>query len=203
MTSPRVALSDLAQFTLLSIELGNGDARFAGSFTHLKAVREGFGWLYVSRADSIRGKLTTLDPVKQTAVFVALAPKAMPQVGDTFPYVGGPRNPTDVARILEGPESWQRVAFRPSDAIEIRDPEHPGTILQRKATVSDDPKEESKSVRMREAGWDHEHCELCWAKVGHGGATHGYESVEGRWLCEGCYAEYVIPRDLAFLYRGQ
>jgi hypothetical protein len=200
MTSPQVALSDLAKFTVSAIEAGQEDAyRIAGCFSHLKGVGEGRGWLYVSRTDSISGALRALDVTNMTAVFIASHPKITVHVGDRFPYLRGPRNPVDVARILEGPESWQRVEFQASDAVEFRDPEHPGTIFQRPVRENDVVLDESKSVRIREGGWDHEHCEFCMAKIGHGGAPLGYKSVDSLWLCEDCYGKYVLRRDLSFL----
>jgi hypothetical protein len=37
-------------------------------------------------------------------------------------------------------------------------------------------------------------------KIGHGGCEHGYQSVENQWLCEECYAKYVVDRSLGFVY---
>jgi hypothetical protein len=203
MDSTRVTLNDLAQFTVAAVESGpDGTARLAGFFTHLKGVREGRGWLYVSRTDSIVGALATLDATNMTAVFVVSQPKAVPRVGDKFPYLRGNWNTADIARVLEGEECWRRIVFQASDAVEFRDPKHPGSIIQRPVNDENDHVPDgSQSVRIREAGWDHEHCRFCMAKIGHGGAAHGYKSVEGRWLCEDCYAKYVVQRDLSFLHR--
>jgi len=44
-------------------------------------------------------------------------------------------------------------------------------------------------------GWEHEHCELCWATIsphdGHQptGYTDGKE-----WLCISCFGKYIAPR---------
>jgi hypothetical protein len=201
MNPAPVTLGDLAQFTVLGVESSSEvAATIAGSFTHLKGVREGRGWLYVSRTDSIVGALNTLDTTNMTAVFVASKPKTVPRIGDRFPYLEGYWNPAKIAMVLDGQGCWKRIAFQASDAIEFRDPKHPGSIIQRPVNENDHVPDGSQSVRIREAGWDHEHCEFCMAKVGHGGSAHGYKSVEGRWLCEDCYANYVVQRDLSFLH---
>lgn len=40
-------------------------------------------------------------------------------------------------------------------------------------------------------GWDHEHCELCFEKIGTGGIPGGYATVdEYRWLCPVCWQDF-------------
>jgi hypothetical protein len=48
-------------------------------------------------------------------------------------------------------------------------------------------------------GWDHEHCELCWGKIGSGGDPEGYSNGNGHWVCSRCYKRYVDPGDLRFV----
>ena len=48
-------------------------------------------------------------------------------------------------------------------------------------------------------GWDHEHCEICHKKIGHGGEPVGLFSSPDAWVCEECYASFVVPRSLAFV----
>jgi hypothetical protein len=52
-------------------------------------------------------------------------------------------------------------------------------------------------ARLVTLGWDHEHCELCNAHIDIG--MYGFCDPEDRWMCENCYARYVLRRDLAFV----
>lgn len=39
--------------------------------------------------------------------------------------------------------------------------------------------------------WDHEHCELCFEKIGTGGIAGGYATAdEYRWLCPVCWRDF-------------
>ncbi len=46
-----------------------------------------------------------------------------------------------------------------------------------------------RSYRLYREGWDHDHCEFCWAKfsLGEGDLNRGYSTEdEYRWVCESC-----------------
>jgi hypothetical protein len=44
-------------------------------------------------------------------------------------------------------------------------------------------------------GWDHDHCEFCWAKFGGqelpGALQVGYKTADGyRWICQNCFSDF-------------
>ena len=47
-------------------------------------------------------------------------------------------------------------------------------------------------------GWDHEHCELCWAKISRlpGDSSEGYSDGD-QWICIECFTRFVLPRQKA------
>ncbi len=47
-------------------------------------------------------------------------------------------------------------------------------------------------------GWDHEHCAICWEKIGACGQPEGYVSNR-TWVCEHCYTKFVRQRSLEFI----
>ena len=47
--------------------------------------------------------------------------------------------------------------------------------------------------RAYRQGWDHDHCEFCWAKFSlePGDLNAGYSTEDGyRWLCPDCYEDF-------------
>jgi hypothetical protein len=63
--------------------------------------------------------------------------------------------------------------------------------------TSDQAGPPNATTRIVPGGWDHEHCELCNAHIDAGNV--GYCDSSEHWVCEACYARYVVPHDLAFV----
>jgi hypothetical protein len=93
--------------------------------------------------------------------------------------------------VLDRDRKWRRTRFEPTDAVRTSEPG--GAVLMRSSGAGTDEGELVKS------GWDHEHCALCWEKIGPAGQTEGYRSPPHTWLCERCYVEYVAKRSLEFI----
>lgn len=49
------------------------------------------------------------------------------------------------------------------------------------------------------AGWNHEHCAICWQTLGLGGQLEAYVNDNGTWVCEQCYVGFVERRSLEFI----
>ncbi len=198
MSNQRVLLSDLGHFTIASIlALPQDEVELRGSFSHLRGVRSGRGWLYIWSSDAILGDLAELDPESKTARFTSVNPRVELQPGQSFPWLDGYWDPWHVAMVL-GPEtSFKRVAFQPQAAVSFRQPSVPGhTVLapEGQALPAD-----AQEVRVLDQGWDHEHCKLCMQTIGVGGMADGYVNPENRWLCTDCFEKFVVRHDLSFL----
>jgi len=50
------------------------------------------------------------------------------------------------------------------------------------------------ALLLERDGWDHDHCELCRAKLPHD-EPEGYTNGAHRWLCLACHARYVRSRE--------
>jgi hypothetical protein len=108
-----------------------------------------------------------------TAVFVAPPPCSAVRLAQRFPYLDGYWNASDVAMVLDGELAWKRITFQAKDAVEFRDPKAPGHTVQEPVGQNDGLPEGATFLRIKKDGWDHEHCKLCWEKIGHGGCEHG------------------------------
>jgi hypothetical protein len=49
------------------------------------------------------------------------------------------------------------------------------------------------------AGWDHEHCSICWEKIGAGGQTVGYVDQSNEWVCQACHKNFIEPGSIGFV----
>jgi hypothetical protein len=92
--------------------------------------------------------------------------------------------------VLDSSTSWLRSVFAPVDAVSVT---HPGGSLITKVGPDD------VSGQILAGAWDHEHCEVCYQKIGTGGQAAGWANSEKKWVCESCYVAYVAARSLEFV----
>lgn len=202
----RVRLKDLAHFQVRSIQrVASGWSQVEGGFTHLIGVRPSeepertVGFLYRSRKDSLYlFSEKKFDPQSGTVKFLTPPTKRMLRPGDSFPYVDYYWSPKQVSFALEPASAWRRVRFGPKDSVRYRDPAVPGWWKSHLASVP--VSEGGTDVGIIKGGWDHEHCDFCWSRIGEGGARYGYFSkADNDWLSVRCHREFIAAHDLRFL----
>jgi hypothetical protein len=99
--------------------------------------------------------------------------------------------------VLDKDICWTRMQFVAPDAF-VEPSETPGWRKWRIATPDDNERADGEIVP---GGWDHEHCELCWQRIGSGGDRERYTGAN-QWVCVRCYKRYIAPRDLRFVVEG-
>lgn len=174
---------------------GNGDQVVVGRFSHLRGVRNDGGWLYRRPGPSIVGGLSHVPPDAGEAVEfrtadLELAPELRP--GVSYPWVDQYWQAYHVDMVLAG--RWEPRTFAAMAARYFR---LDGATGWQPADARLPKGAEDLGVRA--GAWDHEHCELCRARIGAGGSPHGFVDPEEHWLCASCHPRYAIPRDLSFL----
>jgi hypothetical protein len=192
-------LRDLPQFTVLEVRAPhpNGSTDVVGCFSHLRGVHAEDGWLYRRGGPSMVGGLDALPREAGTLVVfttpdAALAPELAP--GAVYPWVGGYWQAYHLDMILAGPAHWQRRTFAAAPAQYFRLAGVTGW-----QPLGGPLPQGAEDLGVRAGAWDHEHCELCRAHIGAGGAPEGYVSADDRWLCPTCYARYAATRDVSFV----
>ena len=99
--------------------------------------------------------------------------------------------PQQLKLIEDRNRVWRRAVFEASDMILFDRGPGQGPIGRQLQ-----PNEQAAAgSRVVKDGWDHAHCELCWATLSvHESHQHdGY--TDGRdWLCIGCFDKYIAPR---------
>ena len=82
--------------------------------------------------------------------------------------------------------TWRREKFESSPAVEHR---VDGVRVLGKVEAG------APGPTVIAEGWDHEHCELCWAKISQlpGSSPEGYTDGN-HWICLDCFNQYVQPR---------
>lgn len=188
-------LRDLAQFSVESVRDAATNPRLVGHLSHMRGVREGRSWLYAGD-DSVIGDLEQLDPATGAAVFWApyWTAESPAQPGTSLPWVDAYWQAYHVSMIIDQTNSWRRAEFVAEDAQAFVLDGHRGW-----QKLGQELLDGAVARGVVPGGWDHEHCELCRAHIGAGGAAFGYVDVEDRWLCEACYRRYAEPHDLSFL----
>jgi hypothetical protein len=189
-----VRLADLPQYTIESVAETDGVQRLSGRFSHVRGLRTGRGWLYNSAADSIAVDLEVLDSINGHAVVSVVGSDRTVAEGDRFPWLDGFWRPHHVAMVVEPDHVWSAAEFVATPArffmlAGVRGWQRADAPLPDGAT----------ELEIRPAAWDHEHCEICQAKIGVGGEPAGFRDTEDRWLCRDCHDRFVMLRDLSFL----
>jgi hypothetical protein len=96
--------------------------------------------------------------------------------------------------ILDPSNAWRHTTFVPSAAQYFLVRGHRGW-----QPVGQELPGGATPLEIVEGAWDHEHCELCRAKIGVHGEPVGYLDNAQRWLCQACFHRYAEPRYLSFL----
>ena len=95
-----------------------------------------------------------------------------------------------LALVEDRSRLWRQEAFQPHDGLAHS---ADGTRLMRKRPPGEPP---APNEAIVEAGWDHEHCALCWEKIAtYEGCQHTGMTDGNDWLCITCYQRYILPRE--------
>ena len=113
--------------------------------------------------------------------------------GATFPWLDHYWQPYHLAMILAPAEGWERRTFVATPARYFRQ----GTVTGWQELDALLP-EGAMDLGVRDGAWDHEHCELCNARIGAAGSAEGYVDPDARWLCSACYETYAVSHDVSF-----
>jgi len=130
------------------------------------------------------------DRIEYRTSDVALAPEL--RVGAVYPWIDGYWQAYHVAMILAG--EWQPRTFVAGPARYFRLAGVTGW------QPADAPlMEGAEDLGIREAAWDHEHCELCGERIGAEADARGFVDPDDHWLCSTCYERYAVGRDVSFV----
>jgi hypothetical protein len=127
-------------------------------------------------------------------------------VGNNFPLLDSYFNPYQVAMVLDENRRWTRTRFSPRDAIATPGPNGftclkplggGGSSRYYPPRPGDTSPESGGQVIA--GSWDHEHCNLCDARISPPDAPEGYVDDRGHWVCCRCFEAYVAKHDLGFI----
>ncbi len=177
----------LPEFAVEALE----DVCVVGTFEASKWVSDGDGVMLLVGERLVEGQFDGVDAQARRARirFNEPADLAQLRVRARFPFVDiylGDK----AALVLDRSKEWRLVEFQPVDAVE----RVAGDVRILAKATSDDA-----SASVEEGGWDHEHCEICYEKIGAAGLPKGWTSASDEWLCEVCYEAYLKPRSLGFI----
>jgi hypothetical protein len=188
-------LKDLPQFKVLSIQIKGDEVWIFGFFNQTNSVREARSWLLKNQEYYI-GDLRDLDINTKNAIFVNWnKDSSNVKEGEIFSWIPGCWNLDFIFRILDKTKLWQKVNYKPQDAQVFMQ----NGIRGWSKVGKNIPKDAIKTNEIISKGWDHEHCEICHARVGKEGSPIGYTDNDRYWLCQKCFKKYASKNDLAFI----
>jgi hypothetical protein len=200
MKHPPTTLADLSQFTIQQMVQQSDHSLLSGRITKPGRLSSGEHLsVFISLKENARGVLTELDPDAALAVLSVNAKNLHPAlvIGATFPVYDA-YWARKLPLALDDDIHWTRMQFVPLDAF-VEPSENAGWRKWRIATPDDSKRTDGRIVP---GGWDHEHCELCWHKMGPAGDSDGYFSGAKQWVCVSCYDCFIQPRNLQFVMEG-
>jgi hypothetical protein len=193
-------LSGLPQFTVEEIQPTTNavETNVIGRLSHLRGIRSTRGFLYRSSGPSIVGDLAVVPrSIEERVEFnvftsdLALAPDL--RIGAEFPWLDGYWQPRHLSMILAVSERWERRRFVPSPARYFRVDGVRGWQADSEPLPAG-----ATDLGVRADGWDHEHCELCEARISTDENPEGYVDPENYWLCLDCFDKYASLNDISF-----
>ena len=166
-------LSDVPRLTVTTASERGFTATFDPS---PYVVDRAIGCFCVEDSQFVWGRFSFVNLNERTCLFQLDNPDELRlvEVGHSYPYFDGYWGER-AAIVLDRRRDWKRERFVPRDALN-----------QFGQTIT--------------GGWDHEHCAICWAKIGNGGEPEAFfDSAHDTWLCETCYTAYVKTASLSFI----
>lgn len=189
----QMQISDFPAFVISEAGILAGEVNLTGTFTNVTGVREGRSWLLLPDSPLI-GDLVDLDLSRKTARFVTPHRDAgvMPN-GPPVPWLDGYWEASLVRRVADPAWVWRQIHFTATDAIEFTQ-----NGVRGWTQIGNSIPAGGKFLRVSPKGWDHEHCAICWQKIGRGGDCLGYVDEENTWLCETCFQKFASQHDVSF-----
>ena len=195
-----------------------------GAFDRTSEVKEGHCAMLVPGQEVLTasgGNLNILDPALGTALFQT-SDELMPEVaGVELSYVDDTWEPIHVWMVAVPTWKWTRTLFQAADAIgrvvdgagvSLLDGEEVREWIQIKPVGKDSNLSRCYPVfpsgkpvlppiganGLIKGGWTHAHCEICDTHID--AENYGYVDAGEHWVCESCYARYVVNHDLSFMW---
>ncbi len=151
-------------------------------------------WLWVSDSEAILPSIKSFDFNSREISLLISKDEYRENIrpGEVLHWMNPAGQAYHVTMILEG--KWNQRYFVPEDAVHFEvNGVHGWKINSGKLP------EGAKQTSIQPKGWDHEHCELCDARIGNDGFELGYIDDNEHWICPDCFTKWAKPKSLKFL----
>jgi len=223
-TSPRKTIEDFPKFFVTGLRRGPTAAE---GYTHfeidgyfdrpiaIEPTGPQWFWLLFGKRECLCAGVQSFNKETKAAALYFDAREEPQIVGSALAYLSPYWRAFNVWMVLDPDWGWEKKQFLGIDAIaEDYQAEETSIVEGREVQVwtklsparggqsrlypaANQTSTPASTAQLVPLGWDHEHCELCRAHIDVG--MFGYRDPDDRWMCENCYAKYVVTRDLAFV----
>jgi hypothetical protein len=216
-------LRDFPQYDVVAVRRGETSSQgftnfeLDGKFDRtIENIDSGWFWLLIGEKACLCATLLSMDKDTQTAKLTSSLIDEPKVVGQSLAYLSAYWQARHVWMILDPAWGWEKKRFQGVDAVaENYVASEPSIVDGREVRVwtklelvggrgasryypaSDQCLPPNAEQRLVPGGWEHEHCDLCKSHIDAG--EFGYCDPAGHWMCENCFARFVINRDLSFV----
>ncbi|MEW6026128.1 MAG: hypothetical protein AB1599_02385 [Planctomycetota bacterium] len=174
-------IDNVPELTINAITNKKGETIFDIRVNKWKWIAEDY-WAFILLDDYsfIEGQFKDVNQKKLTAKFITkIKIDNKIQCNKFYPYLAGYwQERAEI--VLDKSLRWSPVNFEPRDAIKHKNDGSTETIKN---------------------GWDHEHCNICWATISLHENTSYMKSNKNHDICLECFEKYIKQRSIEFGYQ--
>ena len=171
-------MDDLPIFVVTEIQ--QDAPQLTGKVYRWHWVGEGhYAYLYLGDDKFVIGKFCNVEESNKITSFTFEEPDLVPDIkpGDSIQYFDGYWGQR-AKIVFDHTLDWQKTLFEPHDTIAI---------------YPDGTKEDMPG------GWDHDHCEICWATISKNKNQNFMNSDQDDCVCLACFGDYIEPKNIDFI----
>ncbi len=172
---------NIEDLPILIVSLVQSDSpQLMGRVNRWQWVGEGhIAYLYLDANKPVEGKFCNVDESTKSVSFAFKHPDSATKIirDESIPYFDGYWEERALI-VFDQNLVWEECTFKPRDAIKTyhdgRTDEIPG-------------------------GWDHEHCDICWATISQKENQVFMKSSQGDCVCLNCFTNHVKAKNIDFI----
>jgi hypothetical protein len=177
-------IENLPKFIVETVNYESDKIILAGKVDRWEWIGEGyFTDIFLDEHNIIEGEFLEVNKESLSAKIIikSIIERGKIQTKKSYPYFDGYWGER-AQLVFNSSLEWAKTNFKPSDAIRHY---NDGRV----ETIKD--------------GWDHEHCNICWATIDFTENTVYMKSNQGDEVCQECFDNYIKRKSIDFIVENK